>query len=177
MGSDSETDLLGRAEDWVRHQRHCYAEDDDRPLGAYIGIASVYAGGVLAAAAIARATGRSLPRRFRARDLGLLAVGTHKAARLFAKDPITSPLRAPFTRFAGQGGPSEVREEVLGTGFRHALGELVTCPFCMGQWIATVGMFGLLFAPKQTRFVASMFTVLAGSDFLQLAYGAAQPSD
>lgn len=174
-GTGTDTDALDRAEEWARHQHHCYAEDEDRPLGSYTAIAAVYSGAVLGAGAVARATGTTLPRRFRLRDLALLAIGTHKAARLLAKDPVTSPLRAPFARFAGQGGPSEVHEEVRGIGVRHAVGELVTCPFCMGQWVATTSMFGLLFAPTQTRFIASMLAVLAGSDFLQLGYAAAQP--
>ncbi|MFD7922153.1 DUF1360 domain-containing protein [Streptomyces sp. NPDC059740] len=44
----------------------------------------------------------------------LLAAATHKLSRLVAKDPITSPLRAPFTRYQGTSAPSELAEEVRG---------------------------------------------------------------
>jgi uncharacterized protein DUF1360 len=39
-----------------------------------------------------------------------------------AKDPVTSPIRAPFTRCGGVSGPSEPAEEMRGTGVGHALG-------------------------------------------------------
>jgi hypothetical protein len=66
-------------------------------------------------------------------------------------------------------------EEVqTGSGARHAIGELITCPFCLDLWIATGFMFGFVFAPRLTRLVAGTFTALAGADFLQLAYARAQ---
>ena len=64
----------------------------------------------------------------------------------------------------------EVAEEVRGSGLRKAVGELVTCPFCLDQWVATVGIFGLIMAPRPTRAAASTFAVLAGADILQFAY-------
>lgn len=158
----------------ARHEHHRYAAGEDRPLGAYLGIDLAYVAAVVAGAVAVRATGRRLPERFEARDIVLLAVGTHKASRTLTKDPVTSALRAPVTEFAGPGGPSEVHEEVRGEGMRHAMGELVTCPFCTAQWIATTAAFGLVVAPRSTRFLASLFAVVAGSDFLQLAYAAAQ---
>jgi hypothetical protein len=57
---------------------------------------------------------------------------------------------------------------------RHSLGELLTCPFCLDAWVATVFTIGLVFAPRLTRLVAGTATALAGSDFLQLAYARAQ---
>ena len=171
---DQPSEPLRELQGWARHEHHAYADGEDRPLGSYVGISTVYAAAVAAAGLVVKASGAKLPERFAGRDLVLLAIGTHKASRLLAKDPVTSPLRAPFTRFRGSAGESEVQEEVRGTGVHHAVGELVTCPFCIGQWIATGAVFGLVLAPKTTRFVASAFTVLSGSDFLQLAYAAAQ---
>jgi Protein of unknown function (DUF1360) len=126
------------------------------------------------AGVLARSLGRRLPERIETRDLALLGVATHKISRLVAKDPVTSPLRAPFTRFAGQSGEAELDEEVRGTGMRKAVGELVTCPFCVGQWAATGLALGFLLAPRATRWTASVFTGLAAADFLQLGYAAAQ---
>ena len=49
---------------------------------------------------------------------------------------MTSPLRAPFTRFEGASGHAEVAEEVREHGgVKHAVGELLTCPFCLAQWV------------------------------------------
>ncbi|CNI14576.1 Protein of uncharacterised function (DUF1360) [Mycobacterium tuberculosis] len=88
---------------------------------------------------------------------------------------MTSPLRAPFTRYAGTGGPAEVQEGSRQSGqLRHTLGELLTCPFCLDMWVATGFAIGLIFAPRFTRLIAGSFTALAGADFLQLAYAIAQ---
>jgi Protein of unknown function (DUF1360) len=133
-------------------------------------IGGAYGGLVAGMAVFVTVTGRRLPEHFRWADLGLLAVATHKISRLLAKDPVTSPLRAPFTRYSGTSGEAELAEEVRGSGLRKAVGELVTCPFCLGQWVATTGIFGLVVAPRLTPAVASTFTVLAGADALQFAY-------
>jgi hypothetical protein len=91
-------------------------------------------------------------------------------ARLLAKDPVTSPIRAPFTRYEGQSGPAELAEEVRGVGARKTVGELLTCPFCSGQWVASAFVAGLLVAPRPTRALAALFTVAAGADLYQHAY-------
>jgi len=136
-----------------------------------------YGAMVVALAALVRRRGRrgrGLPERIHLGDLALLSVATHKISRLLAKDPVTSPLRAPFTRFAGTSGPAELKEDVRGAGPRKAVGELLTCPFCISQWVATVLAFGLVLAPRATRLAASIFTGLTAADFLQFAYAAAE---
>src|SRR4051812_2843305 len=115
-----------------------------------------------------------LPERFTAGDLALLTVGTHKLSRMIAKDKVTSPIRAPFARYEEDAGPSEVSESPRGTGMRKAIGTLITCPYCVAPWVGSAGLFGLTVAPRTTRFLASMFTIVAGSDFLQVAYKAGQ---
>jgi uncharacterized protein DUF1360 len=59
---------------------------------------------------------------------------------------------------------------------RHALGEPVSCPFCVGQWVATTGVCGLIVVPRTTRAVASVFAVLTGSGMLQYAHAKLQES-
>ncbi len=49
------------------------------------------------------------------------------------------------------------------------MGELVTCPFCLGQWVATTTMLGMMLAPRATRTAASTVAVVAGSDLLHFA--------
>ena len=115
-----------------------------------------------------------LPERIGVQDIGQVALATHKLSRLVTKDPVTSPLRAPFTRFEGVGGPSELNESVRGHGTRHAVGELLTCPFCLSQWTATTLVAGLVVAPRFTRAAMSVLTIVGASDFLQLAYATAQ---
>ncbi|MGH8897911.1 MAG: DUF1360 domain-containing protein [Egibacteraceae bacterium] len=158
----------------IAAQKAEYTQGEDRPLGAFAALIATYVATVTALSALVRRSDRELPERFKAADLALMAIATHKLSRLIAKDPITSPIRAPFTRLAGQSAPAELHEEVRGTGARKALGELVSCPFCVSQWTATGFSFGLVVAPRATRWVMSVFAAVTGADFLQYAYALAQ---
>ncbi|GAB7142757.1 hypothetical protein LRC484719_13450 [Mycobacterium riyadhense] len=110
-------------------------------------------------------------------DLVTVALGTHKLSRTLTKDAVTSPLRAPFAHYSGTAGPAEVTEESRQTGqLRHSLGEMLTCPFCLDMWVATMFAIGLIYAPRLTRLIAGTFTALAGADFLHLGYAMAQRS-
>jgi len=58
---------------------------------------------------------------------------------------------------------------VRGSGARHAVGELVTCPFCTSIWVATGFTAGLIFAPRTARITAGTFAALAAADMLHFA--------
>jgi hypothetical protein len=161
--------------EWARVQKREYTNGEERPLGGDLGAMGVYLGLVSAAAAAVRASGRELPERIPLGDTVLLTVATFRLARRIAKDPVTSPLRAPFTRFEGASGHAEVAEEVREHGgVKHAVGELLTCPFCLAQWVGTAYVFGYVTAPKATRLAALTMTMVAGSDVLQFVYDAIQ---
>lgn len=161
----------------VRQEADAYRGDNPRPLGGYLAVMAVYSVVVVSAVLAAVTTGRALPTRWRAQDLLILTLGTHKLSRTLTKDAVTSPLRAPFTHYSGTAGPAEVQEEVREQSqLRHSLGELLTCPFCLDMWVATGFAIGLVFAPRFTRLIAGVFSALAGADFLQLAYAKAQQS-
>src|SRR4029450_1193802 len=152
---------------WASTQKREYTNGAQRPLGGDLGAMGVYVGLVSAAAAAVRAPARELPERIPAGDAFLMTVATFRLARRIAKDPVTSPIRAPFTRFEGQSGPAEVAEGVREHGgVKHAVGELVTCPFCLAQWVGTAFVFGYVTAPKATRLAALTMTMGAGSDGL-----------
>ena len=168
--ADATTDVAQAA----RTENAAYAPGAQRPLGSYLSLIGLYGAGVATLSGVVALRRRPLPDRVGAGDLALIAVATHKISRLIAKDPVTSPLRAPFTTYKGTGEPAQMTESARGTGPRHAVGELLTCPFCVGQWVATGLVFGLLLAPRATRLTAAMFSALAGSDFLQYAYSAVQ---
>ncbi|HZU61777.1 MAG TPA: DUF1360 domain-containing protein [Solirubrobacteraceae bacterium] len=148
-----------------------YSSDEPRPLGGHIALVSVFGGAVTAAAVLQRRSGRALPDRFPAGDLVLMSVATYKLSRLIAKDRITSFLRAPFTHYKGESErPSEVLEEARGSGVRRAAGELLVCPYCLGQWVGTGLLIVYLREPRLARMVAALFTIVAGSDLLQEAW-------
>jgi hypothetical protein len=145
----------------------------DGTVPGYAMVMSVFGLAAATVAGAARLTGRR-PAPLSPYELVCLSLATHKVSRLVTKDPVTSPLRAPFTRFKGSSGDSELEEEVTGRGLHKTVGELVTCPFCIGPWTAMALLTGRTFAPALTRAVTAGFTMVAVSDFLQLAYSAAQ---
>jgi hypothetical protein len=147
-----------------------YAAGHDRPLAGYLAVLGGYTSAFGLVAAAVRARGVRLPERIGLGDTVLLCVGTHKASRLLAKDSVTSPLRAPFTEYQEPAGEGEVNESVRGNGTRHAVGELLTCPFCLAVWVASGLTAGMVFAPRATRLVLTMLTAVAASDTIQLAY-------
>ena len=147
---------------------------DKRQLGGYAVLILVFQALVALAILGLRRSGKGLPERYSVWDVVLAGAATHKLARLITKEKVTSFARAPFTEYEGEGGPGEVEERPRGSGFRYAVGELLVCPYCIGLWIATGFGFGLVAWPRATRLVAVVFTSLGISDFLQIAYKAAE---
>ncbi len=148
-----------------------YSPDKPVAMGGHALLTTVYNGSAAALVLAQRRSGRELSERVPTGDLVLLSVATYKLSRLIAKDRIMSFARAPFTRLKGESErPGEVNETPRGGGVQHALGELLVCPFCLGQWIGTGFVFAYLRDPKVTRTVASTFAIVAGSDLLQEAW-------
>jgi len=152
-----------------------YAPPEERPpLAAYATFATVFHGAMAAAVVAAKRSGRDLPARVDARDIVLIGTASYKLSRLISKKKITAFVRAPFTELEGKGGPAEVEEKPRGSGAKRALGELLVCPYCLGLWASGAFHVGLLFAPRSTRFSASVLTAMAIADFLQVASKAAE---
>ncbi|MET0557246.1 MAG: DUF1360 domain-containing protein [Solirubrobacterales bacterium] len=152
-----------------------YAPPEKRPpLGSYAVLGTIFNALFATALLLARRRGRELPERIGAGDLVTVGVASHKLSRLIAKDKVTSPLRAPFTELEGSGGPSELEEKARGSGARRAIGELLICPYCLGLWVVAAFAIGLIVAPRLTRLLAAVFSALTISDFLQIAYKAAE---
>ncbi len=151
-----------------------YAPGEERPLGSYAILTGAYSTGLAGSMIALRARRRQLPERPTVTDLLLVGIATHKISRLVAKDKVTSFIRAPFTRFQESSGQGEVEEQPCGHGLRLATGELLVCPYCLAQWVATALTLGLVGAPRLTRLISSVFVAHTISDFLQVAYRAAE---
>ena len=152
-----------------------YAEPEERPpFASYAAFSVLLNAGAAGALVAAKRSGRDLPERIGPGDVLLIGTASHKLSRLVSKDKVTSFLRAPFTEYQDKGGPAEVEEKPRGRGLRRAVGELIVCPYCLGLWVSTGFHVGLVFAPRTTRLLASTFTALTLSDFLQIAYKAAE---
>jgi Protein of unknown function (DUF1360) len=152
-----------------------YAPPEERPpLAAYATFAAVFHGAMAGAVAAAKRSGRDLPDRVEPRDIALIGTASYQLSRLISKKKVTAFVRAPFTELEGKGGPAELEERPRGSGLRRALGELLVCPYCLGLWASGGFHAGLLFAPRTTRFSASVLTAMSISDFLQIAYKSAE---
>ena len=144
----------------------------EEPLPSYAALAGLFNLILAIFLLIARKSGRPIPERVETRDIALLGVATHKLSMLVAQDAVTSPLRAPFTELQEKQSPKNVDEKPRGKGLRRSIGELITCKFCVGQWVASFFTYGLVFAPAVTRLVASIFAIVALSDHLHQTYKA-----
>ncbi len=147
-----------------------YSPEDPKPLGGYAILLMVFQLMVALIGAILMRSRKRLPEQIPTQDLALMSVATFKLSRLITKDKVTAAVRAPFIRYQEDAGPAEVSEEARGTGLHRALGELLACPYCIGQWIATVLLAAYVWQPRLARTVASLFAVVTGADYLQQAW-------
>jgi hypothetical protein len=141
-------------------------------MGGYTALTSVFLAGT-SAALLGLGRAKRLPERFAPADLALLGVATYSLSRTITRDRVTSFVREPFAKVEGPAGRGEVKSEPQGRGLRKAIGELIICPFCISQWVATAGLVGISVAPRTTRFVASIFVVRTVAESVNLAHEAA----
>jgi hypothetical protein len=149
-----------------------YKGGEEMPLAGYATLVGVYNAALAGGLLVAKQSERDLPERASYSDLLLLGVATHKLGRIITKDWVTSPLRAPFTEYQESAGGGEVSEKSRGEGLQRAVGDLLTCPWCIAPWVASALAFSFVFKPRTTRFLCSIFAAVTISDFLQHAYNA-----
>ena len=145
---------------------------EHRPLTGYSALTAIFAVAFAGGLTAAHRRRGGLPSSYRVSDVVMAGIATHKITRRITKDKVTGIFRAPFVRFVEPDGHGEVHEEPRGEGLRLAIGELIVCPYCLGQWVTAGFGVGMVGAPEATRLVAFMYTAEAISDFLQLAYRA-----
>ena len=138
------------------------------PYEAYAAITAVFAGGLAAAGALARALDRD-PQCHTALDFAVLGAASFKAARTLSHDEVTSFLRQPFVRGRAHSGDGE--EPVEG-GMEQAIGELVTCSRCAGTWVAAGLAATQVIAPRFGRLLTWSLGAAAANDFLQAGFTA-----
>ena len=136
-----------------------YAPDQDLPVGGYAVLLSVHGALLSLFLVFLRRTGRELPAEVPTRDLILMGAGTWRATRVATKNVITAPLRAPFTQVEEMEGKSNTKETARGHGLRRAIGELLTCPYCLAAWVSAAFMALFVVSPRTARFLASILTV------------------
>jgi hypothetical protein len=134
--------------------------EDERPLPEYAALAATFGGALTGFLVLA---GRRLPERVSLTDTVRIGLASYKVGRLIAKDRVTTFVRAPVTE---DPDATEPKPE----GAARALGELVTCPHCIGLWVASAFTYSLVLFPRQTRLVTTIFGGQAVADFLNAAF-------
>ncbi len=132
----------------------------ERPLPQYATLAAAF--WAIFAAFLAANRDR-LPERVELGDLGRIALSTYKLSRVLTTEDVTAFVRAPVTE------DPEAREPKR-EGMARVLGELVTCPYCVGLWITSALSYSLVRFPRETRFATSIFAAYAVSDFLNASF-------
>ncbi len=139
------------------------------PYGAYATIIGTFLGGLGIAGGLSRLLDRD-PQWQTPLDLAVLSIASFKSARTLARDEVTSFLREPFVEGAAHSGEDE--EPVQTGGMDQALGELVTCPRCIGTWTAATLATTQILAPRFGRLVTWSLASAGINDFLQAAFAA-----
>jgi hypothetical protein len=131
-----------------------------RPLPEYAALVAAFGTGLGGFLVLAR---DRLPERVGFGDVARLGLASYKIGRLVAKDEVTTWVRAPVTR-------DEDAQEPERAGMARALGELVTCPYCIGLWVSAGLTGALALRPRETRLVTTVFEAQAVADFLNAAF-------
>lgn len=132
-------------------------------------LAVLAAFGVYAGAWLRAGRGRAGPATSGAMS-GVLLTGaaTFRLSRLLSKAQITRPLRAPFTEVEEAGAPAELNETPKSS--HPVLGSLLSCPFCLGVWVATTLTGARRIWPREVEAVEHALAAVATADALHLLY-------
>ena len=137
-----------------------HAVDEEQPLPEYAALAAAF--WVVFAAFLATSRER-LPERPRLSDVGLIALSSYKLARVITKEDVTAFVRAPVTEDPQAKQPKP-------DGMARVLGELLTCPYCIGLWFTSGLSYSQVLFPRETRFFTAIFGSYAVTDFLHAAF-------
>jgi hypothetical protein len=138
------------------------------PHESYAAIMGTFAAGLAGAGMIAKALHRD-PEEQRPIDLIVLGVATFKAARTISHDEVASFIRDPFV----MGEAHEGGEDVVESGdLRQAIGELVTCPRCIGTWVAAGLTCTQVIAPRFGRMLTWTLAAAGANDYLAAGFAA-----
>jgi hypothetical protein len=121
-------------------------QDQPRERAAYVTLVGLFLG--VFAAFSRREKDEREPLRLAPLDLALLGLATFRGGRIAAYDRVTEPLRAPVTETQPDEYGASENVVAAGSGVRKAIGELVSCPTCVGTWIAAGLVYGLRIAPR-----------------------------
>ncbi len=102
-------------------------------------------------------------------ELVQLAFASYRLGRMVAYDKVFESYRHPFAKTipdpTGAGDTTAPR----GTGVRHTIGELLTCPICAGTWISAGLVYFLNLYPSAARTFLAITSAIGAAEFLNSA--------
>lgn len=143
------------------------------PITSYVALLAVYCVAFLALMAEVKRKEEEhhAPKKMDWCELAISSLAVFQASRTLSKGWVTIPLRAPFAQYEEPSVlPSEVHEKPRGKGLQRVMGELLTCPFCLGSWVGLGFGYGKVFAPRATQILTGIAATGAVSNFLHFAY-------
>lgn len=128
----------------------------------YAAVNVVWVGLLTSLLAATARTGKPVPP---AVELPVLGLATFALTKAVSKEKVGVWAREPLVE-PGDDGDRHPR----GRGMRYVLGELVTCPRCLGTW-SSLGLVGLqVVRPREGRIVARVLATAAINDVLQTGF-------
>lgn len=98
-------------------------------------------------------------------ELVMLGLAALRMGRIIAFENVFTPLRKPLVNTVPHAYNGDTTEPRYATGWRHAIGELMSCPICAGSWSALGLMVAWVLVPDATRLLV---TVLAAVTILEV---------
>lgn len=110
-----------------------------------------------------------LPRSISVFDLILIGLASARLTDIISTDEVMAWLREPFiqleeTEIAGR--EVEIREG-KGDGFRKVIGDLLSCPWCIGVWIAAGLSYAYFLFPRVVWLFVLIMAIAEISSILQ----------
>ncbi len=107
-------------------------------------------------------------------ELTQLAFASYRLGRMVAYDKIFETYRAPFAQTVQDPSGAGDTTEPRGAGAREVIGELITCPICIGTWIAAALVYFLNLFPAAARTLLAITSSIGIAEFLNAATEAFQ---
>ncbi len=102
-------------------------------------------------------------------ELVQLAFASYRLGRMVAYDKVFEPYRHPFAKTIPDPTGAGETTAPRGTGVRHAIGELLTCPICAGTWISAGLVYFLNLYPSAARAFLAITGAIGAAEFLNSA--------
>ena len=156
----------------VTHSHSQLLDEVQQKRATKLTLISIFVGvlGTFASRVVRRETDVTL----RPFDLLLLGLSCFRIGRLIAFEGVGAPLREPFTETRVDSSGAGQTVVAAGHGPRRVIGELLSCPICLGTWVAAALVYGLHLLPRPTRV---LLAIMGTTGAAELCYSATEALD